>query len=52
MPKVFADDSTADGRIQATREAMRGVAAMLLEEGKSPPLRHAKGLGNSKSMCD
>ena len=52
MPKVFANGSTADDCIQATREAMCGVAAMLLEEGKSPPLPHAKGLGNSKSTCD
>ena len=43
MPKVFADGPTADDCIQATREAMRGVAAMLLEDGKSPPTPAREG---------
>ena len=43
MPKVFADGPTADDCIQATREAMQGVAAMLLEEGKSPPTPAREG---------
>jgi predicted RNase H-like HicB family nuclease len=38
MPTVFANGSTADKCVKATREALEIVAATMLEDGKIPPI--------------
>jgi predicted RNase H-like HicB family nuclease len=37
LPQVFGDGKTANQCIENTREALAGVVAFLLEEGRRPP---------------